>query len=36
MWDIIVLMVYLILSCVYLWAQVQRREGQGVRTRPCA
>ena len=27
MWDIIVLMVYLILSCVYLWAQVQSEKG---------
>ncbi len=28
MWDIIVLMVYLILSCVYLWAQVQAEKGK--------
>ena len=28
MWDIIVLMVYLILSCVYLWAQVQNEKGK--------
>ena len=28
MWDIIVLMVYLILSCVYLWAQVQSERGK--------
>ena len=28
MWDIIVLMVYLILSCVYLWAQVQSEKGK--------
>ena len=28
MWDIIVLMVYLILSCVYLWAQVQSEKGR--------
>ena len=28
MWDIIVLMVYLILSCVYLWAQVQSERGR--------
>ncbi len=28
MWDIIVLMVYLILSCVYLWAQVGNEKGK--------
>ena len=28
MWDIIVLMVYLILSCVYLWAQVSAEKGK--------
>ena len=28
MWDIIVLMVYLVLSCVYLWAQVQHEKGK--------
>ncbi len=28
MWDIIVLMVYLILSCVYLWAQVRSEKGK--------
>ena len=28
MWDIIVLMVYLILSCVYLWAQVGNERGK--------
>ncbi len=28
MWDIIVLMTYLILSCVYLWAQVQNEKGK--------
>ncbi len=28
MWDIIVLMVYLVLSCVYLWAQVQSEKGK--------
>ena len=28
MWDIIVLMTYLILSCVYLWAQVQAEKGK--------
>ena len=28
MWDIIVLMVYLVLSCVYLWAQVQSERGK--------
>ena len=28
MWDIIVLMVYLILSCVYLWAQIAAEKGK--------
>ncbi len=28
MWDIIVLATYLILSCVYLWAQVQNEKGK--------
>ena len=28
MWDIIVLMTYLILSCAYLWAQVQAEAGR--------
>ncbi len=28
MWDIIVLMVYLILSCVYLWAQIASERGK--------
>ena len=28
MWDIIVLATYLILSCVYLWAQVQSEKGK--------
>ncbi len=28
MWDIIVLMVYLVLSCVYLWAQVRHEKGK--------
>lgn len=28
MWDIIVLSLYLILSCVYLWAQVQAEKGK--------
>ena len=28
MWDIIVLGTYLILSCVYLWAQVQAEKGK--------
>ena len=28
MWDIIVLMVYLILSCVYLWAQIAAERGK--------
>ena len=28
MWDIIVLMTYLILSCVYLWAQVRNERGK--------
>ena len=28
MWDIIVLMTYLILSCVYLWAQVRAEAGK--------
>ena len=28
MWDIIVLMTYLILSCAYLWAQVQHGKGR--------
>ena len=28
MWDIVVLMVYLILSCVYLWAQVWAEKGE--------
>ncbi len=28
MWDIIVLATYLILSCVYLWAQVQAEKGK--------
>ena len=28
MWDIIVLSTYLILSCVYLWAQIQAERGK--------
>jgi len=28
MWDIIVLMTYLILSCVYLWAQIKAERGK--------
>ncbi len=34
MWDIVVLGTYLILSCVYLWAQVQADKGKV--SRPCA
>ena len=36
MWDILVLGTYLVLSCVYLWAQVRAEAGQACRTRPCA